>query len=36
MKKLTDTICLVDLHAFLSFVNYSTNIDDNTIEEIHP
>ena len=35
-KKLTDAVHLVDLQAFLSFINYSTNIDNNTIEELHP
>jgi len=35
-KKLTDSILSNDLQAFLSQVNYSTNVDDQTIEELHP
>ena len=33
---MTDAVRLVDLRTFLSFVNYSINIDNNTIEELHP
>ena len=35
-KKLTDSILSNDLQAFLSHVNYSTHVDDQTVEELHP